>query len=53
MTDDYETYKCKTLIQMLIKRQQNPVMALEIYNRMIFDEAMKGLNLKEEVINGN
>lgn len=47
MNDEYELYKCKILIKMLIKRHENIQRALEIYPKKIYEEALKELKNKE------
>jgi len=48
---DYEVWKCSCLVRALLKRNQNPERALEIYNRIIFNQAMTELKIGD--INGS
>jgi hypothetical protein len=43
MTQEYEVFKCMTLIRMLVKRHQNPERALEVYTQSVYNRAMNKL----------
>lgn len=41
MTNDYEIWKCITLIRMLKKRKQSTERAMEIYSKSIYKKSLK------------
>lgn len=46
MCKSFEIYKCRTLILMLIKRNQNPERAKECYSEKIYKKALKQLEIE-------
>jgi hypothetical protein len=48
MTDEYELYKCKSLIKSLLRRNQDTKLALQNYSKAVYNESMKQLKKEEK-----
>jgi len=48
MTDEFELYKCKTLIGFLMRRNQDVSLALQNYPKSVYKEALKEMKLKNK-----